>query len=119
MSEKFRSYEIKAHRLTPANLRRSLEGAAARAKDGNVTVMVSTPPGVRVPRKLDCLSRMRKYGCLFDLCGAEMDAEGRLTGWSATKPLSYDADGYLHMECFTVPLAAMSQCTVSYLEKAD
>jgi len=114
----FRQYTLKGSRLTPENLRRSLAGAAARAEDGDVAVMVSTPKGVRVLRKLDCLSRLRKEGCLFELMGVEMDASGRLTGWGLTRPEQYDADGYRHMECFSVPPAVISGCTVSYIEKA-
>ncbi|MHB9075598.1 MAG: hypothetical protein ACYC6G_19000 [Desulfobaccales bacterium] len=118
MGKVFRQYTIKKQRLTPENLRRSLDGAAARAKDGVVCVMVSVPKGVRVPRKLDCLSRLRNEGCLFDLMGVEIDASGRLTGWGLTRPEQYDADGYRHVECFSVLPAAISDCMVSYVEKA-
>lgn len=118
MEKVLRQYILKKHRLTPDNLRRSLAGAAARAEDENVTVMVSTPPPrVQVPQKLECLSRLRNEGCLFDLCEAEIDANGRLTGYVVSWPWQTDKDGRLQMVNVSVNPAAISGCTVSYIEK--
>ncbi len=117
MEKALRQYTLKKHRLTPENLRRSLAGAAARAEDGIVNVMVSTPKGVHLPWKIDALWRSREGESGFDLCGANMDATGWMNGLVLTKPVKYDDDGYRHMAHCRINPAVISECNVSYLEK--
>ena len=101
-----RSYEIK--NLTEGNLKRSIGGAIARAKDGEAYVMIDTKPDTKVPKKIEVLGEWDAQKLIeITTCGDIMN--GCLTGTAYSPKIRK----YL---CVFVPIRAIDKCWVTYEE---
>ena len=109
--KELRNYEIRQSRITKDNVIRSLCGAMDQAENGEVWLMISTKPRVKVPDELDCLWR-EDDGCGFDLLVKKILVDdGNLN--AAIVGLVDHVNRELQNEV-TVPLAGIDQLYVSY-----
>lgn len=104
-----RTYQLKGARLAPANLLRSLKGAAERSDEYGVNAMVSIKPGFGVPAEIETLWRDDELGCGFDLSPTHIGQNGELIG----ENLQFGDKESLTV---TVPIGAIEQLDIAYKE---